>query len=90
MVPDKHRPPVAGRRPKDPAKTGRQYRSVAQAYLTPEEYETVKQAAEIQRDTVSAFVADAALDRAHEILRIHNRTMELQRQAENKDKPRKR
>ncbi len=41
-------------------------------YLDPEEHDAIEQAAAIERRSKSSFVADAALDRAMNILRIYN------------------
>jgi uncharacterized protein (DUF1778 family) len=44
-------------------------------YLNPNEREIIDQAAEIERRSSSSFVADAALDKALQILRIYNQSV---------------
>jgi uncharacterized protein (DUF1778 family) len=44
-------------------------------YLNPNEREVIDKAAEIERRSSSSFVADAALDKALQIIRIYNQTV---------------
>lgn len=41
-------------------------------YFDPDEHERIDQAATIERRSKSSFVADAALDKADNILRVYN------------------
>ena len=45
----------------------------AWVYFNPDEYDIIERAANIERRSMSSFIADSALTKAEEILRIYNR-----------------
>lgn len=65
---------IASRRPKGGTSLGREYtNSKTWVYFSAEEREVINAAAENERKSVSGFIADAALEHAHSVLRIANR-----------------